>query len=240
MNELKVFSCTEFGELGVMLIDGKEWFPATQCARILGYSDPFKAIKLHCNSEGWVNCPVLTNGGTQQVKYINEGNLYRLIVSSKLPQAEKFERWVFDEVLPSIRHSGGYVGNVEELIAKTAAAVVSEVMKQLLPSMCSVNPVDEAFEAEEIEITQSEKYKSKKQSPTIDALDDDLKNQVVKMIKCGEYSYQGIADFLADNGVKLSGASVCGYARRHFGIFRKGKKQRSLQIVMTEVEEDMQ
>ena len=182
MNELKVFSSTDFGELGVMLIDGKEWFPATQCARILGYSDPFKAIKLHCNSEGWVNCPVLTNGGTQQVKYINEGNLYRLIVSSKLPQAEKFERWVFDEVLPSIRHSGGYVGNVEELIAKTAAAVVSEVMKQLLPSMCSVNPVDEAFEAEEIEITQSEKYKSKKQSPTIDALDDDLKNQVVKMI----------------------------------------------------------
>ena len=111
MNELKVFSSTDFGELGVMLIDGKEWFPATQCARILGYSDPFKAIKLHCNSEGWVNCPVLTNGGTQQVKYINEGNLYRLIVSSKLPQAEKFERWVFDEVLPSIRHNGGYVGN---------------------------------------------------------------------------------------------------------------------------------
>ena len=45
MNELKVFSSTDFGELGVMLIDGKEWFPATQCARILGYSDPFKAIR---------------------------------------------------------------------------------------------------------------------------------------------------------------------------------------------------
>lgn len=65
MNELKVFSSTEFGDLGVMLIDGKEYFPATQCAKILRYSDPFKAIKLHCNPEGWVNCPVLTNGGTQ-------------------------------------------------------------------------------------------------------------------------------------------------------------------------------
>lgn len=235
MNELKVFSCTEFGELGVMLIDGKEWFPATQCARILGYSDPFKAIKLHCNSEGWVNCPVLTNGGTQQVKYINEGNLYRLIVSSKLPQAEKFERWVFDEVLPSIRHNGGYVGNIEEIIAKTATAVVSEVMKQIMPLVCSYGrqPTD-PFEA-----ATDEKYKIKKQSPTIDTLDDSLKSQVVEMIKCGEYSYQGIADFLADNGVKLSGASVCGYARRHCGIFKKGREKRSLQIVMTEVKEEL-
>ncbi len=235
MNELKVFSSTEFGELGVMLIDGKEWFPATQCARILGYSDPFKAIKLHCNSEGWVNCPVLINGGTQQVKYINEGNLYRLIVSSKLPQAEKFERWVFDEVLPSIRHNGGYVGNIEEIIAKTATAVVSEVMKQIMPLVCSYGrqPTD-PFEA-----ATDEKYKIKKQSPTIDTLDDSLKSQVVEMIKCGEYSYQGIADFLADNGVKLSGASVCGYARRHCGIFKKGREKRSLQIVMTEVKEEL-
>lgn len=79
MNELKIFQNSEFGELGVMMIDGKEYFPATQCAKILGYADPFKAVKQHCNPEGWVNRPVLTNGGTQEMKFINEGNLYRLL-----------------------------------------------------------------------------------------------------------------------------------------------------------------
>lgn len=233
MNELKVFSSTEFGELGVMLIDGKEYFPATQCATLLGYKNPQEAIREKCKGVRKTLTP--TNGGTQTVNYIPEGDLYRLIVSSKLPQAEKFERWVFDEVLPSIRHNGGYVGNIEEIIAKTATAVVSEVMKQIMPLVCSYGrqPTD-PFEA-----ATDEKYKIKKQSPTIDTLDDSLKSQVVEMIKCGEYSYQGIADFLADNGVKLSGASVCGYARRHCGIFKKGREKRSLQIVMTEVKEEL-
>lgn len=235
MNELKVFSNTEFGKLGVMLIDGKEYFPATQCAKILGYSDPFKAVKQHCNPEGWVNCPVLTNGGTQQVKYISEGNLYRLIVSSKLPQAERFERWVFDEVLPSIRHNGGYIGNIEEIITKTAAAVVGEVMKQIMPLGRSC----EKQTTEPLGLMPSEKYKLKKQSPTIDTLDSNLKKQVIEMIKSGEYSYQGIADFLADNGVQISSVSVSGYARRRCGIFKKGREKRSLQIVMTEVKEDL-
>lgn len=110
MNDLKIFQNTEFGELGIMLIDGKEYFPATQCAKILGYADPHKAIKQHCKVDGWVNCPVIDNlGRTQEKKFINEGNLYRLIVSSKLPAAEKFERWVFDEVLPTIRKTGSYI-----------------------------------------------------------------------------------------------------------------------------------
>lgn len=129
MNELKVFSSTEFGDLGVMLIDGKEYFPATQCAKILGYARPADAISAHC--KGVCVLPTPSAGGVQKTKFIPEGDLYRLIVSSKLPKAEAFERWVFDTVLPQIRHNGGYIGNVEELIAKTATAVVSEVMKQI-------------------------------------------------------------------------------------------------------------
>lgn len=230
MNELKVFSSTEFGELGIMLIDGKEYFPATQCAKILGYSDPFKAIKLHCKPEGWVNCPVLTNGGTQQVKYISEGNLYRLIVSSKLPKAEEFERWVFDTVLPQIRHNGGYIGNVEELIAKTATAVVTEVMKQILPLItCSGTQTVTEIDATEYV------YKG----PTkciIETLDDNLRAQVDKMIKSRRYSYQGIADFLKDNGVKISFASVRNYALRHCGI-TKHSRTVSVQVLLDDIKE---
>ena len=129
MNDIKVFSNTEFGELGVMLIDGKEYFPATQCAKILGYSNPYDAIKRHCKGDGVVkregvsyttNQHNITTQQVTEIKYINEGNLYRLIVSSKLPAAEKFERWVFDEVLPSIRRTGGYGNiNLEQVIAQT-------------------------------------------------------------------------------------------------------------------------
>ncbi|MGN0667318.1 MAG: Bro-N domain-containing protein [Huintestinicola sp.] len=100
MYDLKVFKNTEFGELGVMLIEGKEYFPAIQCAAALGYKNPKDAIIRHC--KGVVKHDLPTNGGSQTVNYIPEGDLYRLIVSSKLPAAEKFERWVFDEVLPSI------------------------------------------------------------------------------------------------------------------------------------------
>lgn len=230
MNELKVFSSTEFGELGVMLIDGKEYFPAIQCAKILGYSNPRDAIQKRCKVEGVANCDVLTNGGTQQVKYISEGNLYRLIVSSKLPKAEEFERWVFDEVLPQIRRSGGYIGNAEELIAKTATAVVGEVMKQILPLItCSGTQTVTEIDASEYV------YKG----PTkciIETLDENLRAQVDKMIKSRRYSYQGIADFLKDNGVKISFASVRNYALRHCGI-TKHSRTVSVQIALDDIKE---
>ena len=134
MNELKVFQNSEFGELGILLIDGKEYFPATQCAEILGYVKPRNAISRHC--KGALKQGVLTEGGIQQVNYIPEGDLYRLIVNSKLPAAERFERWVFDEVLPALRKYGSY-GEIqlEELIAKTVTMTVAETIKQLMPIM---------------------------------------------------------------------------------------------------------
>ncbi|MBS4007133.1 MAG: phage antirepressor KilAC domain-containing protein [Clostridium sp.] len=113
MKSLQVFSNTEFGILGVLTIDGKEMFPATECARLLGYADPYDAVKRH--TKGSVKHRVLTPGGEQQINFITEGDLYRLIVHSKLPSAERFERWVFDEVLPSVRRHGLYA--VDELLA---------------------------------------------------------------------------------------------------------------------------
>ncbi len=159
MNELKVFSSTEFGELGVMLIDGKEYFPATQCATLLGYKNPQEAIREKCKGVRKTLTP--TNGGTQTVNYIPEGDLYRLIVSSKLPQAEKFERWVFDEVLPSIRHNGGYVGNVEELIAKTATAIATAVIKQIIPILqLDGSPLDD-FRTVQMATPSAKSYEQK-------------------------------------------------------------------------------
>ncbi|PFC37616.1 phage antirepressor KilAC domain-containing protein [Bacillus cereus] len=109
MNQLQNFSHDAFGNLEILMKDGKEYFPAKEVALVLGYRDTVNAIKTHCKKEGVVKHHVLTNGGAQQKNFINESNLYRLIVKSKLPRAEVFEKWVFEEVLPSIRKHGAYM-----------------------------------------------------------------------------------------------------------------------------------
>jgi len=114
--DLQLFKNTEFGELNILVKDGKELFPATDCARILGYSNPYDAISRHCKGcvkhEGVSFTTNQYGAITEQIteiNYISEGDLYRLIVRSNLPSADKFERWIFDEVLPSIRKHGAYM-----------------------------------------------------------------------------------------------------------------------------------
>lgn len=113
MNELQIFNNPEFGEIRTVDAEGKTMFVATDVAKALGYSRPADAITAHC--KGSVKWRVLTPGGEQDVKVIPEGDIYRLVIRSKLPSAEKFEKWVFDEVLPSIRQNGGYISGQEEL-----------------------------------------------------------------------------------------------------------------------------
>lgn len=109
MNRLQVVSNEVFGQLQVMELDGKVYFPATDCAKMLGYSNTKDAIKRHCR---WVVKHDLPHPQNEkkviQKNFIPEGDLYRLIVKSQLPAAEQFERWVFDEVLPDIRKHGMY------------------------------------------------------------------------------------------------------------------------------------
>lgn len=109
MNELQVFQNSKFGDLEILIIEGKEWFPAIQVAETLGYSNPHKAVKDHTKERGVTIRSVIDKlGRKQNKKFIDEGNLYRLITRSKLPQADEFEEWVFEDVLPSIRKHGIY------------------------------------------------------------------------------------------------------------------------------------
>ena len=102
MNELQIFNSGEFGEIRTIEIDGKPYFVGTD----LGYNNPRDAVSRHC--KGVVKRDTPTSSGIQSMSYINEGDLYRLIMKSKLPSAEKFESWVMDEVLPTIRKTGSY------------------------------------------------------------------------------------------------------------------------------------
>ena len=105
-NKIEVFTKAEFGELRTVNVGDKIMFVASDVAKALGYSRPADAITAHC--KGSVKHRLPTNGGMQELKIIPEGDVYRLITHSKLPAAEKFESWVFDEVLPSIRKTGSY------------------------------------------------------------------------------------------------------------------------------------
>lgn len=110
MNELQIFKNEEFGEVQIIEESGKFEFEATGTAKLLGYGNPHDAIQRHCKKDGVVKREVIDSLGRKQEKnFINEGNLYRLITHSKLPSAEKFERWVFDDVLPAIRKTGMYI-----------------------------------------------------------------------------------------------------------------------------------
>ena len=217
MNELKVFSNTEFGELGVMIIDGKEFFPATQCAMLLGYKNPQEAIRDKCKGVRKTLTP--TNGGTQTVNYIPEGDLYRLIVSSKLPAAEQFERWVFDDVLPSIRRTGGYTPNVEEIIAKTATAVVSEVMKQLVPLVSRAAAKDyDPLEDFRLTTIAQPKPRRKIAPGKIRKLDEKIRSHVDNMIISEQYSYRDIVNYLAQYDISVSETAICNYRKSAFTI----------------------
>ena len=123
MGELMIFNSPEFGQVRSVEIDGEPWLVGKDVAAALGYSNPRKALIDHVDEEdkGVTKCD--TPGGTQEMTIINESGLYSLILSSKLPGAKKFKRWVTSEVLPSIRKTGGYLPAAEKTLADLTAAV---------------------------------------------------------------------------------------------------------------------
>lgn len=107
INELQIFENPEFGKVRTVSVKDKVYFVANDVATALGYKRPADAVTAHC--KGAVKHRYLTNGGEQETKVIPEGDIYRLVIKSQLPAAEKFESWIFDEVLPAIRKTGGYI-----------------------------------------------------------------------------------------------------------------------------------
>lgn len=126
-NKVQIFENSEFGKIRVIEEDGKFLFVASDAAKMLGYVRPADAISAHC--KGSVKRRLLTNGGMQEMKVIPEGDLYRLVAHSELPSAERFESWIFDDVLPTIRKTGSYSTrklSQLEIVAMNAQALVEQ------------------------------------------------------------------------------------------------------------------
>lgn len=106
---IQIFRNETFGEIRTMTNEkGETFFVGKDVARELGYSDPQKSLKMHVDNEDKLTRQIVVSGQRRTVIFINESGLYSLILSSKLPQARAFKRWVTSEVLPAIRKSGRY------------------------------------------------------------------------------------------------------------------------------------
>lgn len=108
MNDIKIFNSPDFGNVRTMMIDNEPWFVGKDVACALGYANPKNAVPMHVSEEDKLSTKIEYSGQRREVTVINEPGLYALIFGSKLDSAKKFKRWVTNEVLPSIRKTGGY------------------------------------------------------------------------------------------------------------------------------------
>lgn len=149
MNQLKVFPHSQFGELPAIAVNGTEWFGATEAAKALSFSDPYTAIRNHVDDEDLLVQPVLTEGGTQNKKLVNESGLYSLIFgaakqgnnSEIREKAKQFKRWITHEVIPAIRKTGSY--SVPTLTPNEAIALS---LKQTAEMMTKVPELESKIE----------------------------------------------------------------------------------------------
>ena len=116
-NAIKIFENEEFGSVRTMEINGVPYFVGKDVAEILGYANTSKALIDHVDDEDKLNNETLSSLGQRGGWLINESGLYSLILSSKLPTAKKFKRWVTSEILPSIRKTGGYLANSDMMVS---------------------------------------------------------------------------------------------------------------------------
>lgn len=176
MNQLKSFNHNHFGELQVITINGKDYFGARDVAKSLEYKQPHVAVSNHCDPEGVITRNVPTKGGNQDKKFITMGNVSRLIVSAAKQsqsleireKAKSYEKWIFDEVIPSIHTTGSYsmpVSNSSntKLLLKTAL----EHEEKIESIQSDVNYLKETMRIDGI---QEKKLQNKAKSIAIESL----------------------------------------------------------------------
>ena len=159
MKDLQIFKSPEFGQVRVIENNGEGWLVGKDIADALGYAEPHKAIDRHVDEEDRTKHPIPTNGGLQESWIINESGLYSLVLSSKLPTAKKFKKWVTSEVLPTIRKHGMYATeellNDPDLAIKAFTALKEERQKRLEAEQQIQLDKPKVLFAEAVEVSKS-------------------------------------------------------------------------------------
>lgn len=220
MNDLQIFKNAEFGEIRTVEVEGKPYFVANDVAKALGYVETAKAIRTHCKGVSEMDIP--SNGGIQKMKVIPEGDIYRLVIKSHLPNAEKFETWVFDEVLPSIRKTGGYIAGQETMTDDELLANAVLVAQRKI--------------AERDKVIQQQEEKIEEMKPK--AIFADAVSASETSILIGD-----LAKLLRQNGVEIGQKRLFEWLRNNgYLIKRKGSDwnmptQRSMEMGLFEIKE---
>ena len=205
--QIKIFQNEEFGQVRVLEINGEPWLVGKDVAEALGYSDTSDALKKHVDDEDKMGRQIADSlGRMQNTKVINESGLYSLILSSKLPTAKKFKRWVTSEVLPQIRKTGGYLGADNNMTDEEIMA------KALMVAQNTINKKNELLQAKEKELADTKE-------------DLNTKNKFIDQISISENSLKvgEVAQIAHKKGLKI-GQNRLWEKLRAWGMIKKNSK----------------
>lgn len=216
--QLQVFNHEQFGDVRTIEEDGRVLFCGSDVAKALGYTNPRKALHDHCRCvtkrDAWVQTGTKSDGTPamrlNSTNFIPEGDVYRLITHSKLPAAERFEKWVFDEVLPTIRKTGGYGQLVDmELLTQVIAQTVRITVTELLPYIAQ----SQRGASVPVRIMDRTSPAAFRRPTIIQRMSAEQRDELTDMIFEGAYSYSAISRYFLDQyGIRMSIATICGYA----------------------------
>lgn len=215
--QLQVFNHEQFGDVRIIEEDGKVLFCGKDVAKALGYTNPQKAIRDHCRYRTNRSVPHPQSlGKLLDIVFIPEGDVYRLITHSKLPAAERFEKWVFDEVLPTIRKTGGYGQQINlEQLTQIIAMTVQATVKELLPYLAQ--GAQPEFQPAQLEIIHGQQayHRSgrtgKDQSKIVAYGFTDVVIEFARQRKTN----REIREYLEAQGLEISEMSICRFRKRY-------------------------
>lgn len=215
MNDMQIFNNPDFGTVRTLDDDGMILFCASDIATALGYARPKDAVAAHC--KGAVKRRTLTNGGEQEMSFIPESDLYRLVFGSKLPTAEKFTDWVTSEVLPSIRKHGAYM-TPETL---QAAILNPDTMIQLCQQLKAEQDKNAALTAANSQLTVDKQIMQPKADYFDELVDRNLLTSFRETAKQMEIKEKVLIQFLLEKKYiyRDKKGKLMPYAEKNNGLF---------------------
>lgn len=203
MNELQIFNSPEFGQVRTIVIDNEVWFVGKDVAEALGYSDTNQAIRKHIDEEDKLTRQIDGIGQKREMYIINESGLYSLVLSSKLPTAKKFKRWITKEVIPSIRKHGGYLtpAKIEEVLSNPDTIIKLAI--ELKQERAKRIEHEQKIEADKPKVLFAEAVETAKSSILV--------GELAKLIKQNgiDIGQQRLFNFMRENGylIKQKGSA---------------------------------
>lgn len=217
--QMKVFNHEQFGNVRIIEEDGRMLFCGSDVAKALGYTNPRKAVRDHTEGGTKRSMVSLTTNQygvtTEQIvetTFITEGDVYRLITHSKLPSAERFERWVFDEVLPSIRRTGGYGQQLNmELVAQIITMTVQATVKELLPLIMQEKRPEP--ERKEVQVAVNNQRPPVRGVSQFKIVSSGFAEVVIELSRQHKTNRE-IRDYLFEQGLEISEMSISRFRRK--------------------------